>query len=543
MKRTAFPAAAAATALTLAGCGLLPGGGSSGKPHPTSAASAKPGDLTGGRHYRAGYFLQGSNHAALDVHRVERYPTYSVLYMDVYALGKQTFNLYNGVAGGLIENSFEAFGLVDSVNGKYYHPLAAPDGTVFGTHIEAPDNSISEPRPGYRYAVQVYYPRLPAGVRQITVATSGTTGEMTGIPVMDAGKAQAAVPKATRGKPRKGQPYFWVTQPPRGRIVAKVEDLHGHTEGAAKTTTRDGGQEKLALRTDVLFAFDKANLSSKAASVLDDAIDQTRAQADPAKPPITITGFTDAKGSDAYNLKLSRRRAEAVQRYISAKLGGAYRYQATGKGEANPVAANTHDDGSDDPAGRAKNRRVEIGYKIKQQKPGVTTTRTATPRPGGVSAPAAWRTGDGPVAGSKYTKDDSERVDVHPFYRDGAYLVGVLNLHGMGGSGNTSPSELEGNSASDLTSDHAAVTDVIGSQFGAAVAFDQTGKTAYYVVRRGPAVGQSSDPATYVESGGLGIDGTTDRRVFVYYPAPPAGVTKMDLRLGELGTVRNVPIQ
>lgn len=139
---------------------------------------------------------------------------------------------------------------------------------------------------------------------------------------------------------------------------------------------------------------------------------------------------------------------------------------------------------------------------------------------------------------------------MHPFYRDGAYMVAVLNIHGLGDSGNGTAPELGGNESRDFTSDHAVVGDVIGSRLGAAVAYDPVGKIGYWVLRRGPAAGaDSAERAAYIESTGAGeegaddITGINDRRAYIYYPAPPAGVTKIDLRLGGLGTVHDVPIQ
>lgn len=75
---------------------------------------------------------------------------------------------------------------------------------------------------------------------------------------------------------------------------------------------------------------------------------------------VEIAGHTDAKGSDAYNLALSERRAWAVQSWLSVDAGLAVAMGVDGRGESEPVAANARADGVDDPEGRQKNRRVEI---------------------------------------------------------------------------------------------------------------------------------------------------------------------------------------
>ncbi len=69
---------------------------------------------------------------------------------------------------------------------------------------------------------------------------------------------------------------------------------------------------------------------------------------------IIAVGHTDWVGSDAYNQKLSVRRAEAVKGYLVSKGIEANRIYTEGKGEKQPVADNRTS------AGRAKNRRVEI---------------------------------------------------------------------------------------------------------------------------------------------------------------------------------------
>jgi outer membrane protein OmpA-like peptidoglycan-associated protein len=75
---------------------------------------------------------------------------------------------------------------------------------------------------------------------------------------------------------------------------------------------------------------------------------------------VRIEGYTDGKGSDSYNQKLSLRRAESVKKWLETHGLAGIRFSAAGFGAKNPVAPNTKPDGSDDPEGRQKNRRVEI---------------------------------------------------------------------------------------------------------------------------------------------------------------------------------------
>jgi outer membrane protein OmpA-like peptidoglycan-associated protein/tetratricopeptide (TPR) repeat protein len=73
-----------------------------------------------------------------------------------------------------------------------------------------------------------------------------------------------------------------------------------------------------------------------------------------------IRSHTDNKGADAYNLKLSQKRAESVVRYLVEKGFNANRFIAKGYGETLPISSNTNPDGTDNPEGRRKNRRTEF---------------------------------------------------------------------------------------------------------------------------------------------------------------------------------------
>lgn len=75
---------------------------------------------------------------------------------------------------------------------------------------------------------------------------------------------------------------------------------------------------------------------------------------------ITLRGHSDTRGSDGDNRVASRIRAEAVRDYLVKKGVAKDRITLVALGETRPIAPNAHEDGTDDPEGRAKNRRVEI---------------------------------------------------------------------------------------------------------------------------------------------------------------------------------------
>lgn len=76
--------------------------------------------------------------------------------------------------------------------------------------------------------------------------------------------------------------------------------------------------------------------------------------------PIIVRGHSDSHGADGDNKVASRIRAEKVRDYLVAKGVDKGRITLVALGEARPIAPNAREDGSDDPDGRAKNRRVEV---------------------------------------------------------------------------------------------------------------------------------------------------------------------------------------
>lgn len=122
------------------------------------------------------------------------------------------------------------------------------------------------------------------------------------------------------------------------------------------------GQEiRIALAADVLFDFDKHDLKPAAFATL-------RKVGDVLKPhagtDVLIEGHTDAKGTEAYNQTLSERRAASVRDWLVRNAGQpSSRFKTRGLGRSRPIAPNAKADGSDDPAGRQRNRRVEIVVK------------------------------------------------------------------------------------------------------------------------------------------------------------------------------------
>ncbi len=112
-------------------------------------------------------------------------------------------------------------------------------------------------------------------------------------------------------------------------------------------------KKKIVLRA-VYFDTDKSNIRADARPVLDEAAQLLK---DEGTASIVAEGHTDSRGSDAYNMGLSRRRADSVKKYLVDHGVAASRISTEGFGESKPVATNATADG------RQQNRRVELRLK------------------------------------------------------------------------------------------------------------------------------------------------------------------------------------
>jgi len=136
-----------------------------------------------------------------------------------------------------------------------------------------------------------------------------------------------------------------------GAKVEKVETVDpetGETVTESVTVTFEGG---------VLFEFGKATLTTASRAELD------RLAGIFARYPdtdITVDGHTDSVGSEVTNQTLSEKRAASVSDYLTTHGINRGRIRTTGYGEMQPVASNETD------AGRAQNRRVELGIKANE---------------------------------------------------------------------------------------------------------------------------------------------------------------------------------
>ena len=113
-------------------------------------------------------------------------------------------------------------------------------------------------------------------------------------------------------------------------------------------------KQAIVIQADALFDFDKSVVRPDGKKRIDEALAKLQGV---DVEMVIATGHTDSVGTDAYNQKLSERRAAAVKGYLVSKGIPASKITTIGKGESQPVATNKTAEG------RQKNRRVDIEFK------------------------------------------------------------------------------------------------------------------------------------------------------------------------------------
>ena len=158
----------------------------------------------------------------------------------------------------------------------------------------------------------------------------------------------------TEGYLTRRQPYSMVG---KGVDPRTLKDLVTNiTLDTILILDRKAVNEKFVLE-NIYFGFDSTDIKPQAAEELDKLV---QLLTDNPEIKIEMGSHTDSVGSFDYNIDLSRRRAESTIRYLINKGIAAERLTAKGYGESQPIARNTNPDGTDNPAGRDKNRRTEF---------------------------------------------------------------------------------------------------------------------------------------------------------------------------------------
>ena len=202
---------------------------------------------------------------------------------------------------------------------------------------------------------------LAAGsVMAVSVAYAGVTPNLTdsaGNPVRDASGAcvQSSGIEHPDCVAKKAEP----AKPAAPSAPAAPAKPSGPASPAAAAAAPKSVKQAVTIQAEALFDFDKSVLKPEGKKSIDDAIAKMKS----IDVEIVIaTGHTDSIGTDAYNQKLSERRATSVKEYMVSKGVPAAKVTTLGKGETQPVATNKTKEG------RAKNRRVDIEFKCVSNK-------------------------------------------------------------------------------------------------------------------------------------------------------------------------------
>lgn len=161
-----------------------------------------------------------------------------------------------------------------------------------------------------------------------------------------------------------GYRYKVVGSEPKHLTVSEFVDLTNYKPKGQEELRRDLDlvlqykQIGLAFKLEnIYYDFNSAKLRSESVTTLTKV---KRLLDDNPNIIVELGSHTDSKGSNRYNQRLSRKRAESVVNWLTRNGISSNRLKPQGYGEVEPVAANKNSDGSDNPAGRQLNRRTEL---------------------------------------------------------------------------------------------------------------------------------------------------------------------------------------
>ncbi|MEU4512326.1 OmpA family protein [Nonomuraea wenchangensis] len=299
--------------------------------------------------------------------------------------------------------------------------------------------------------------------------------------------------------------------------------LATHLSSPTSSVAESDKQVEIALNTDVLFAFDKATLTSQARETLRRTADRIDAEATGA---VHIVGHTDDVGADRYNLALSLRRAKAVEQALAALVPDA-RFRTESRGEDEPA------DKDDSDQARARNRRVEVTFEreraVAPQPASEATSAPSAPQASATPGPAvATATGQRELTGLSADLLELRRLS-------GTTLIATVDFRHTGEGG---PVRLEDGAWDQDAEKFASVLKVKIDFFWLALT-DATGTRYFPLMTAGdrhPERCVCSTPILTKVGPGEHI------RMFVLMTAPPPDVASVDVNLFGFTPMKGVPV-
>ncbi len=214
--------------------------------------------------------------------------------------------------------------------------------------------------------------------------------------------------------------------PGEGALPAQLRTVRRLTEAASgETDATSGTRREVGVPSDVLFALDSDRLGATGTAAVARLgaflVRAARGQ------KVRVVGHTDDQGTQAYNLDLSRRRAQAVARALTPTVAAAgITLEVVGRGESQPLLPNRTAGGDPIPANQARNRRVAVEFTAaggSAAGPG-TSGRPASTVPAAAPAPGAAPAGSLASAGLT-VRNGVIRADVMQAQRVAGELVAL----------------------------------------------------------------------------------------------------------------------
>jgi outer membrane protein OmpA-like peptidoglycan-associated protein len=433
-------------------------------------------------------------------------------------------------------NTPDGISLVDPAQSKEY--WAVTDSQNRPDVSELPQGSIDD---NYTHLAWVTFPAPPAGTQTMDVELPNGGPQVPNVPVTD-GPAPDPQQLGQNVVGTQPAPFaFPAGSTSTAGLTLLVENLVSTVGNPAGSDAESPTRATLTLNTDVLFRFDKSSLTPRARAIISSVAAKIKSR---ATGQVSITGYTDSIGTDQVNIPLSQARAHSVAAVLAPLTqGGPVTYQTAGLGSNDPVAPNTKPDGSDNPAGRALNRRVTISFAVKElarpSSPPDVQQPTAPP-PAATARTVAYHA----ISGSD---TDNYNIAVYSLVRDANMLV--LHL-GVGCRSVVAQDTSTCSSGFDFTGSQ-TVPPVTLSQnempllghyniantTSAFYLVDPTTGTQYIPLHDTNGTPLSAGIAPSMPTGGYTYP------LWIYFPAPPTSTTSMTVVIpGGGAQVAGVPI-
>ena len=427
----------------------------------------------------------------------------------------------------IVVGQAEEIKLIDTTNNVAYWPVTDSQQDTYASQGVG-GNATLPPA-----LFWVTFPAPPPSVKAMDVTFMNGGPEVPNVPITTA--ATGPTPSEVGGGTVAAPPDKFA-KPPNSTdtsgLTFTVRPLSLGVGNPSGSDIEGGGRSTITLSSDVLFHFDKSNLTPAAQTILKSVAARIKAS---AKEAVSVSGYTDSIGTDAVNIPLSQARARSVVSFLKAATAGAnVTYLTHGFGSQDPVAPNTKKDGSDNPAGRALNRRVMITFAVR------APVKPAPPAP----APPA---NTSPSSGSltaKYTANNfgtaTYGVTVNSLFRDGDMAVlrldveclDVVNNSGLPCDG---IENLGGSSTIPPTPGFQSTNSLTYRTAGGFYLQDSSGNDYIPVYASAGGAPMTAEISQYI--------GSTPWSVWVYFPAPPPSVTSVSVVMpGGSARIADVPI-